>query len=317
MKETSSRHVYGPVVSRRLGRSLGVDLIPFKVCSYDCIYCQLGGTTEKTVARRVYVPARQIIEELGQKLAAVTRPDFIALAGSGEPTLHVGLGEIISGIKALTSVPIAVFTNGSLLWMPKVRRDLARADVVLPSLDAGTAASFARVNRPHQEIDFERMIDGLVAFARDFEGELWLEVFVLDGITSDVEEIDRIVALTNRIRPTRVQLNTVSRPAAEPGVMGVTRELLATLQSRFVVPCEVIAEPPRAKEQSTNARHDKQAIKDEIVALVSRHPSTAEDIAAGLELALPEVRALLSELEGKGAVRSERRADGEFYTGSR
>jgi len=149
------KFVYGPVHSRRLGRSLGVDLVPFKTCSYDCVYCQLGRTTQKTIDLREYVPVDAVLRELAEGLRATPRPDFIGRAGSGEPTLHARLGDLVAGVQALTEVPVAVLTNGSLLWRPEVRAALAQADLVLPSLDAGTAASFARVNRPHPDVSFE------------------------------------------------------------------------------------------------------------------------------------------------------------------
>jgi len=160
----ASRYVYGPVPSRRLGRSLGVDLVPFKTCSYGCTYCQLGRTKDKTTERREYVPVDGVLDELAEKLRLGPPPDFVGLAGSGEPTLHARIGDLIAGIKNLTSIPVAVLTNGSLLWTPEVRAGLAEADLVMPSLDAGTDRTFQRVNRPHRDISFERMVDGLVAF---------------------------------------------------------------------------------------------------------------------------------------------------------
>ena len=182
MSTRTSRHVYGPVPSRRLGRSLGVDLVPFKTCSYDCIYCQLGRTTNKTTERKEYVPVDDVLEELAEKLRSEPGPDYVGLAGSGEPTLHARIGDLIAGIKRLTSVPVAVLTNGSMLWRSDVRAGIAEADLVMPSLDAGTPRRFERVNRPHRDISFEKMVDGLVTFCAVFRGKVWLEVFVLAGI---------------------------------------------------------------------------------------------------------------------------------------
>jgi wyosine [tRNA(Phe)-imidazoG37] synthetase (radical SAM superfamily) len=176
-----SRYVYGPVPSRRLGRSLGVDLVPFKTCPYDCLYCQLGRTTNKTIDPREYAPVDGVLDELGERLCAGPRPDFIGLAGSGEPTLHAGLGEIIAGIKVRSSVPVAVLTNGSLLWRPEVRAGLAHADVVLPSLDAGSPWIFERVNRPHHDVSFERMVDGLSVFSHVSTGARQYAGRVLQG----------------------------------------------------------------------------------------------------------------------------------------
>jgi len=176
MTSRDSKYVYGPVASRRLGRSLGVDLVPFKTCTYDCVYCQLGRTTHRTIQRGEYVPVDAVLAGLKAKLALGPKPDYISLAGSGEPTLHARIGDLIAGIKLMTRIPIAVLTNGSLLWVPEVQDALMEADLVLPSLDAGDEPMFQRVNRPHPEILFEGMVDGLAAFTARFRKLVWLEV---------------------------------------------------------------------------------------------------------------------------------------------
>ncbi|NQT19895.1 MAG: radical SAM protein, partial [Planctomycetes bacterium] len=155
-----SKYIFGPVPSRRLGRSLGVDVVPLKTCSYDCIYCQLGNTTCKTVERKEWVPLDDVVLELKDRLSS--RPDYITLSGSGEPTLYSRVAELIDRIKVMTDVPVAVLTNGSLLWQEEVRRQLMKADLVIPSLDAGDEVMFRLVNRPHEDVSFERMLAGLV-----------------------------------------------------------------------------------------------------------------------------------------------------------
>jgi wyosine [tRNA(Phe)-imidazoG37] synthetase (radical SAM superfamily) len=211
----ATRYVYGPVPSRRLGRSLGVDLVPFKVCSYDCVYCQLGRTTTKTVERKDWVPLEDVLEELRGELASSAPCDFIGLAGSGEPTLHSGIGEAIRAIREMTRIPVAVLTNGSLLWRDDVQEDLLEADVVMPSLDAGDGRLFRWVNRPAEEISFDRMVGGLVSFTKRFHGEVWLEVLLLDGVTAAASQVAKLAELVRRIAPARVQLSTVARPPAE------------------------------------------------------------------------------------------------------
>lgn len=306
----SSRFVYGPVPSRRLGRSLGVDLVPFKTCTYDCLYCQLGRTTDKTTDRRQYVPVDGVLDELAGILQTGADPDYIGLAGSGEPTLHAGIGEIIAGIKKLTTVPVAVLTNGSLLWQPEVRAALAQADLVMPSLDAGSAAVFEKVNRPHRDITFELMVAGLREFTRGFRGEVWLEVFILGGLTDHVEELKRIVALADRIRPARVQLNTVARPPAESQARATPHADLARLCGFFTRPCEVIAENRPASPPSEHGGDDGEA---QIVALLSRRPCTVDGIATGLALRPNEVLKHLDALVARGEVLTERRGDAVFY----
>ena len=304
------RYVYGPVPSRRLGRSLGIDLVPFKTCSYDCVYCQLGRTTYQTATPEEHAPVAAILEELAGTLRRGPHPDFIGLAGSGEPTLHARIGELIAGIKRLTSLPVAVLTNGSLLWRPEVRAGLARADLVMPSLDAGCPRVFERVNRPHRDIPFERMVDGLVAFAAGFAGQIWLEVFVLRGITDRPAESGRIAAIAKQIRPARVQLNTVSRPPAEADARPASTASLERLRRRFQGRCEVIAGERPATPGGAAAGRDAGG---EILALVSRRPCTVDGIATGLGLAPNEVLKHLDGLCATGAVRSSRSRRGSFY----
>jgi wyosine [tRNA(Phe)-imidazoG37] synthetase (radical SAM superfamily) len=304
------RHVYGPVPSRRLGRSLGIDLVPFKTCTYDCVYCQLGRTTNKTTELKAYVPVAAVLDQLAGRLPIGPRPDFIGLAGSGEPTLHAGIGEIIAGIKRLTPIPVGVLTNGSMLWVPEVRASLAEADVVMPSLDAGNPRTFERVNRPHPGISFDRMVDGLLAFAEGFRGEIWLEVFVLGGITDQVEELSQIAAFARTLRPARVQLNTVSRPPAEADALAVPAEALARLAGLFAGTCEIIAEAPRGKPAAPAAGRNAG---EEILALLARRPCTVEGISAGLDLPPNDVVKHLDACVRAGAVRAVRGDHAVFY----
>jgi wyosine [tRNA(Phe)-imidazoG37] synthetase (radical SAM superfamily) len=305
-----ARYVYGPVPSRRLGRSLGVDLVPFKTCSYDCVYCQLGRTTNPTVERKEYVPVDAVLAELAGRLPRAPAPDFIGLAGSGEPTLHARIGDVIAGIKRMTDIPVAVLTNGSMLWVPEVRAGLERADLVLPSLDAGDARGFERVNRPHRDISFHRMIEGLIVFAEGFRGAIWLEVFVLAGITDTPEEIGRIAAIVERIHPARVQLNTVARPPAEEDARVVPADRLDELRRSFSVPCDVIAESRRIVPADPVGGG---GVAERIVDLLARRPCTVEGLAVGLGLPPNEVVKHLEVLSAGGAVRPVRREDTVFY----
>jgi wyosine [tRNA(Phe)-imidazoG37] synthetase (radical SAM superfamily) len=291
-----------------------VDLVPFKTCSYDCIYCQLGRTTNKTTQLDEYVPVDDVLAELREKLLVERRPDFIGLAGSGEPTLHSRIADLIAGIKRLTSVPVAVLTNGSLLWRPEVRAALAGADLVMPSLDAGSESSFARVNRPHANISFERMVDGLLTFSHEFKGKIWMEVFILAGITDQRNEVGRIIAIVDKMRLDRVQLNTVSRPPAEAFALTVSGDDLEKLRGVFSCPCEVIAESRPSQQVRSPGSENAE---DLIVALLSRRPCTVEGIATGLCLCPNEVLKHLEVLFARGNIRSERRGEAVFYEGAR
>ncbi len=310
MVSTDWKYVYGPVASRRLGRSLGVDLVPFKTCTYDCVYCQLGRTTCQTTLRSEYVPADKVLAELKTKLALGPKPDYISLAGSGEPTLHARIGDLIDGIKLLTRVPVAVLTSGSLLWVPDVQEALMEADLVMPSLDAGDEAMFQRVNRPHREIPFQVMVDGLADFTARFRKLVWLEVLLVEDLTGSEKEVEKIAALTRRIRPGRVQLNTVSRPAAEACVRAVPVERLSALSRLFPKAVEVISDSPSQNPLPTGLA----AVTDqEILDLLARRPCTAPGVAAGLNLHLQEATKRLHALMKAGKIAVLRKDDDLFY----
>lgn len=310
MASADLKYVYGPVASRRLGRSLGVDLVPFKTCTYDCIYCQLGRTTCQTIERSEYVPVDAVLTELKAKLAIGPKPDYVSLAGSGEPTLHARIGDLIDGIKRLTRVPVAVLTNGSLLWAPEVQEALMEADLVMPSLDAGDEPMFQRVNRPHRGISFGVMVDGLAAFTARFRKLVWLEVLLVEDLTGNAEEVEKIAALARRIRPGRVQLNTVSRPAAEALAQPVPAERLSVLAKIFPKTVEVISEaaPPNPLPALLATVTDQ-----EILDLLARRPCTPQGVAAGLNLHLQEATKRLHALMKAGKISVLRKDDTLFY----
>ena len=288
------RHVFGPVPSRRLGRSLGVDLVPFKTCSYDCIYCQLGRTTSKTVERKPWVDLDVVLDQLKEKLN--THPDYITLSGSGEPTLFSQLDVVIDRIKTMTDVPVAVLTNGSLLWQDEMRRELAGADLVVPSLDAGDATTFRMVSRPHESISFEPMLAGLIAFRRQFRGEYWLEVLLVGGYNALDAELDNLRTCIGRIRPDCAQLNTVTRPPAENYAARVSPERLQAIAATFDPPAEVIADFHRPETAGGTAG------REEILELLRRRPCSMEDVADGLSIHRAEAIKYLELLLGEGLV---------------
>jgi wyosine [tRNA(Phe)-imidazoG37] synthetase (radical SAM superfamily) len=281
-------------------------LVPFKTCSYDCIYCQLGRTTCKTVEPKEWVPIDAVLDELKRKLTC--RPDYITFSGSGEPTLHSRLGEIIQLIRAMTEVPVAVLTNGSLLWRKEVRAAVALADVVLPSLDAPDPKRFKFINRPHPEITFARLVEGLEAFRREFSGQYWLEVMLLGGYTSLPAQVRQLANWARRIRPDKVQLNTAVRPPAEEYAMVVPPERLAQLARMFELPTEVVAEH-RGRRVSAQV----QASGEAILALLLRRPCTVEDIAHGLGMKPSEAVKSLADMEVQGKVLSRWRGLECFY----
>jgi len=301
------KYLYGPVPSRRLGLSLGVDIIPAKVCTLDCIYCQIGRTTEKTIERKNYTDIEAVLDELKKRVAQGLKADFITISGSGEPTLNSRLGELIDGIKKITSFPVAVLTNGTLLYRPDVRADCAKADVVLPSLDAGDQRAFQRINRPHNDISIEKVISGLCAFRNEFAGQIWLEVFFVDGLNTDSKQIAKIKDAIKRICPDKVQLNTAVRPTAEPNVKIVDAEKLQSIANQLGDKCEVIAD--------FMLRHHVEHIErkaEDVLSMLKRRPCTLEDICGSLDIRRNEVLKYISYLKQQGVIHSEEK-DGKIF----
>ena len=228
------------MVSRRLGRSLGVDVIPAKTCPLNCIYCEVGRTTRLTLQRKEFVPAREVIREVSNAVEHFPHIDYITFSGSGEPTLNSALGEMISSIKRIISIPVAVLTNGVLLHDREVRAALMDADVVLPSLDAATPVVFRRINRPHPRLNLAEIIDGLIEFRQEYSGKIWLEILFARDVNDSPEEVDRIKEAIGRIKPDRVQIHTVTRPPAERNVEPVSADFLRTVHHRLGEGCEIL-----------------------------------------------------------------------------
>jgi len=293
-----NQYIFGPVPSRRLGRSLGIDLVPFKTCTYDCIYCQLGITTHKTTQRKEWVPVDRILDQLKSKLRS--NPDYITLSGSGEPTLYASLEKLILKIKDMTDVPVAVLTNGSLLWLAQVRNALKSADLVVPSLDAGSNTTFQYVNRPHQDITFNKMINGLVKFRDKYDGQYWLEVFLLAGVTTTAKETDCLKNYIHSIHPDKVQVNTVTRPPAEEFADPVPQKQLREITEELYEKAEVIADYNNIHQQQ-----DFSARREDVLTLLQRRPCSIEDIAAGLGLHRNEAVKYIEELASESKIEAK------------
>lgn len=290
-------YVFGPVPSRRLGRSLGLDITPYKTCTFDCVYCQLGRTTERTVQRREYVPKDLILSELKEFLGEIGEDiDYITFAGSGEPTLHSKIGEMIDAIKAMTDIPVAVITNGSLLFREDVRSDLLNADLVLPSLDAATESMFRAVNQLHESLKVGKIIEGLRIFRETFEGEFWLEIMIVKAMNDGIYEIKALVDAVSRIDPDRVQLNTVVRPSCKD-VEAAGRDEMMRIRERFA--------------GSSGFRGDVEIIADarigvraDILPLLQRRPLTIDEISGALQVHRNEAAKYLRELVEREEVAS-------------
>lgn len=307
MERRIKTHIFGPVLSRRLGRSLGVDVTPFKTCSFDCVYCQLGRTEEPTIARRPFVQISNVLEQLTEKLKNETAPDFITFSGSGEPTLYSNLGELIAAIKELTNIPVAVITNSSLLWNKEVREELLGANLIIPSIDAGDSMTFQRINRPYSDLVFHQIVEGLIELRKAYKGQIWLEVFLLDGINTAPSQIAEIKKHVEAVQPDRIQLNTIDRPPAEDSVQKVPHDKIISVRDIFGERAEVIA-PYEEFDDDRNG----QPTAEDILAMIRRRPCTLKDIADGLRIHKNEALKHLVRINERQALQKIRK-DGSLY----
>jgi wyosine [tRNA(Phe)-imidazoG37] synthetase (radical SAM superfamily) len=315
------KYLYGPVPSRRLGRSLGVDIVPFKVCTVNCVYCQLGKTAKTTIERKDFVPVGDVLAELKDKLVRGLEADFIAISGSGEPTLNSRLGEIVDDIKKITDIPVAILTNGTLLYRQEVRADCARADVVLPSLDAGDEQTFRRINRPHSDLSIEKLVDGLSAFREEFSGQIWLEVFLIEGFNTDTAQIDKIKDAIRRIRPDKIQLNTAVRPPAELEIKTLDHAAMKTIAKRFGDKCEVVAccSPPcsaglnKSTPQDVLAEPAAKRTAETLLSMLKRRPCSLGDICTAMGMRRNEALKYINRFKQQGLIASEQRGTTVFF----
>lgn len=287
--------IFGPVPSRRLGRSLGIDVIPPKTCSLDCVYCESGPTTHLSVTRKAFVSPDEVLRNLDAYFREYPQSvDALTFSSAGEPTLYEPLGDLLRTIKRrYPSLPLIVLTNGTLLWDPRVRKDLEAADRVTPSLDAASDDVFSRINKPHPSLSLPLIIEGLYAFRRERRGELHLEVMVVPGYNDQPEQLKMIRQVIDRLRPDKVELNTVVRPPAYPGIRGLTAEEMRNVLKRFPNEnTEVIG-----KFQANLSAGDKNDLGDRVMEMVKRRPCTIPEIAASLGVLPDDLKGALADLE--------------------
>jgi wyosine [tRNA(Phe)-imidazoG37] synthetase (radical SAM superfamily) len=300
-------HVFGPVPSRRLGLSLGIDLIPPKTCSYNCLYCQLGPTTHKTITEGNWVSAEVIVQEAAERLSQ-SKTDVATLAGSGEPTLYADIERVIDGLKGLSGIPVALLTNGSLFWREALRRRVMRADIILPTLTSVFEETFQRIHRPHPELRLGQVLSGLGALRQEYRGSLWLEVVLLKGINDSPEELLGLKRAIKEISPDKIQLNTVVRPPSDSRAVALDSRSLEEIKAFFGDAAEVVS------EFSFEGRGSHQGpVEDGLVQTVSRRPMRASDAAEVLGLSVSEAGDLLKDLCERGILRAIRQSGETYY----
>ncbi len=306
------QYIFGPVPSRRLGMSLGVDLVPRKVCSLNCLYCEVGATTKLTTKRMEYVPFDKVIKEMTEYLEhSAVMPDYITLSGYGEPLLNSRAGDVINFIKDnYAHLKVAVLTNGTLLSDKKVRSELLNADVVLPSFDAASDNAFTQLNRPQKNLNMEDHINGLIQFRKEFKGKMWLEAFILPGYNDNENDIEALKIAIAAINPDRLQINTLDRPGTIEGIRPASYNELQAIKNKLAFHnTDIIAATPVKQENKTYRKDTENAILDTI----ARRPCTIQDLRALLGLHLQEIHKYLEVLENKEKITTEFGERGMFY----
>ena len=309
------KYLFGPVPSRRLGISLGLELIPHKVCTLNCIYCECGATTRLTCDRKEYIPAASVIKELELYFKDNRKPDYITFSGAGEPLLNSSIGKVLDWIKKeIPDIPVAVLTNGTLLSDPEVRKDILKADLVIPSLDAASLDAFRKLDRPHESINLNNYIQGLIDFRKEYKGEIWLEVFILPDYNNDEKNLYMLQKALKQINPDRIQLNTLDRPGTVSGLRSASKaELQSIIDSWGMKQAEIIKAAPERKDIKSYRVDTETAILETI----SRRPCTLKDLSLILGIHINEINKYLGVLEEEESVTADVQDRGVFYTAVR
>jgi wyosine [tRNA(Phe)-imidazoG37] synthetase (radical SAM superfamily) len=307
------KKIFGPVPSRRLGLSLGVDVLPYKTCSFNCVYCECGATTDLTCERREFYPLEEIMDELNGRLSQMEdKPDVITLSGSGEPTLYRPLGELITAVKRSSGIPVAVITNSSLLSLPDLREELMSADIILPSLDSAIEESYLRINRPHERCTLERTIEGLERFLAEYRGKVLFEILLIEGYNTDEPNLSALRQTLERLRVDSIQLNSAVRPGTEKEIEPLDDGALERIRRFFGPRCEVIA-----SARTTRRHHEEGALEETIMSLLARRPCTAFDVYRSTGIPPHKAAEILGGMIASGLVVSEIHGNDIFYTAAK
>ena len=305
------KHLFGPVPSRRLGMSLGIDLIPKKVCSLNCVYCEVGKTTKLTIDRMEYVKYDQIIAELEQFMSNNPKIDYFTFSGSGEPTLNSRIGDVLSFIKKnYPEIKTAVLTNGTLLFDKKLRTELLQADVILPSLDAVSQEVFEKIDRPNSSLKIETYIQGLIDLKKEYKGKIWLEIFLLKGYNDSIKDLELLKKAILKIKPDSVQLNTLDRPGTVMELIPLSKNELQEIVDVWNLPyVEIIASAPERESIESYSGNIEAAILETI----ARRPCTLDDLHNFLGVHINEINKYLGTLEANNKIVTVNLERGAFY----
>lgn len=309
----SQSKVFGPVPSRRLGKSIGINNIPPKVCTFACVYCQVGRTFEMTSERRDFYSPAEIIKEVEEKIQkshdAGEPIDYLTIVPDGEPTLDINLGKLIDGLKPF-GIPVAVITNSTLLSDAAVREELSRADYVSMKLDAANQQTLKRVNRPVKNIRFNRMIEGMMQFSKTFQGKLVTESMLVRDLNDTKESVEGIAEILKSFHPDTAYIATPTRPTAVSGISPSDERTLTAAYQMFSAQSLhtelLIGYEGDAFASSGNAKQD-------LLSITAVHPML-ESAVRKLLKKTGDNFSLVDDLIRKGQIKRTKYQGGIFYS---
>jgi len=301
--------VFGPVPSRRLGFSLGVDIIPRKYCNFDCIYCQIGKTTRKNVTRKKFFEVEEVVKEIVDTIQFAEKVDFVTFSGSGEPTLNENLGTMIKEVKKKVNTPVAVITNSSTLQIEEVRNDLINADVILPSLDAASNEVFKSINRPQANLELTFIIEGIKSLKKDYKGRIWLEIMLIKGVNDTPDELQKLRFILNDLKVDKIHLNTVTRPPSEKNAGPLNRKELEKIKIFFGDNCEIVS-----SFEKNGVHKEQEGWARTLVDILKRRSLTIQDIIRITGTSSFRIHEELDAMEKKGSIKAYRLGNDIYYT---
>lgn len=307
--------IFGPVPSRRLGLSLGINIIPFKTCTYNCIYCEVGKTTNLTITRQPFFNTDNIKKEFKNSIEKVGKIDFVTFSGSGEPTLNSDIGELIDFVKSFKKYKVAVLTNGSLLYLKSVRNALIHADVVVPSLDSAREESFKKINMPHKDLKLDKIIEGLKKFSDEFKGEIWLEVLFAKNINDSEKDLDALSDVINYIKPVQVQIGTVDRPPAYISAKRLSNQEMMDVYSILSAKSDVKIEIISAFSRESDSFYDN--IERSIIKMINIRPCSEKELMEVFNVSVDKLNDTLNKLFKEGKAFKHSFGGKEFIVGNR
>ncbi|MFA7057464.1 MAG: radical SAM protein [Candidatus Cloacimonadales bacterium] len=311
------KHLFGPVISRRLGISLGVDVVPYKYCSMDCVYCEVGKTTNLLNEPQELVNLEEVIKELDEYISNNPKLNYITFSGAGEPLLYSKIGELINYIKAkYPQYKLALITNSSHISRSDIQDELLKLDMIMPSLDSVNQDIFESINRPHPSIKIADIIANLIEFNKNFTGEMWLEIFFIPDLNDLAPELEAMRDVIIKINPERVQLNALDRPGTEPWVIQEDFNKLEEIKAFFEagIPSSIMVEViKKVNQELYDNNPDSIETEDKIISTITRRPCTAQDLSQMLNVHINAINKVLHKLIEKKKIEGIHQDRGIFY----